>query len=101
MRITIIEDTDAESMYGSDDDALVGVDLVASEDRYLEAIADAVHAAYPTAELEVLGEPGGHIPGHIMRSVRVDGGEDEERDELAIDEIRHEVWESFEWVVYV
>ena len=98
MRITIIEDTDTGSMYGNDGDAIMGVDLEASEDKFLTMVTDAVHAAYPAAELEVRGEPGGHIPGR-SGPVEVDGSADDDRDELNIGEILHNIWESWDWVV--
>ncbi len=102
MRIYAIEDTSTESMYGRDPDATRDVDTAASEARYLEMLADAIHAAYPEAEVEVEGRENGCIPG-TQQHVELNGGEpyaDDDEDIESIDNIRHEVWESWDWVVY-
>ncbi len=104
MRITIIEDTSDGSLYGDDSSSaeMQQVDREASEARYIELLTAAVHAAYPNAELEVLGEENGHIPGRAG-NVELDGIEDASQysQELeAIDEIRHAVWERCDWIVY-
>ena len=104
MHILIIEDTSESSLYGDDSTAaeMQQVDRQASEGRYIELLATAIRAAYPNAEIEVLGEENGHIPGQ-QGNVSLDGIEDGivyAQTVEAIDEIRHEVWERCDWIVY-
>lgn len=100
MRIVIVEDTSIDSMFGSDSEALEGVDVDASVEAYLDAVLAAVREEYPDAEIEVSGRENGHIPGHVGVHVEVDGVHDS--DECAfVDSIRHSVWEGWEWLVNV
>ena len=101
MHIAIIEDTSDSSLYGYDSSAaeMQQVDREASVARFIELLTAAVHAAYPNAELEVLGEENGHIPGRTGH-VELDGIEDASRELEAIDEIRYAVWERWDWIIY-
>ena len=104
MHITIIEDTSTSSLYGDDSNAseMATVDTEASEAKYLEMLNAAVCAAFPAATVETLGEENGHIPGRTG-NVEIDGVENADDYNAAledIDTIRHETWESMDWIVY-
>ena len=93
--ISIVEDTSDESMFGSDADALIGIDAAASVDGFIAALEVAVEAAYPGATVLVAGCEGvscttvGDVPP----------GQDAESVRLSVDAIRHALWESWDWLV--
>jgi predicted transcriptional regulator len=90
--IEVIIDTSDEAMFGNDSDAVSQVDARASTQAFLTALRQRLVVHYGTrCDITVSGSPGN---SHVY----IDGmtGTDEA---AVVDDIIHELWESWSWLV--
>jgi len=90
--ITVVHNMDKDSMYGSDGPE-DGVNVSASESQFETLVSDAIKGQYPTAAVEFK-------TGNGMGTKILVNGDDHPDSEYIGWKIYHEVWESWDWVVY-
>lgn len=85
--IKVEYDNEESAMYGSNGAA--GINTEASEARFEQKLEAALKERYPEAEIEV-------VTGH--GTTRIDGEKDHE-ERPYVDQILHNVWSEFDWLV--
>lgn len=96
MAITVWIDTDTASLFGPDPDAIEGVDEQASATELANRIEQALTERWPEAEIAVNLGMG---PGGATCEADVGGAPDYALMGL-VDQIHHDIWQEFDWVVY-
>lgn len=94
MYIRVLHDTSDEAMFGNDPDTLTEIDASASVLRFLDMLGEALRAAYPGADVVITACEG-------VSRTDVEGTPDDDAARLDVDELRHELWESWDWLVYL
>jgi hypothetical protein len=91
--IRLAIDTSDEAMFGSDPDNLVGVDARASIEKYQEMLEAALKAAFPDYEISLDAQ----IGASREWAKSADRIEEDVLDEAQ--EIKHDVWSEWKWIV--
>ena len=91
--ITVKQQADTTAFFGSYPDALKGIDEQASYTKFEVLLADALRKSYPDADVSV-------EVGDVPDRIEVNGSRDDQ-DVPAVEDILHEVWESWDWVVEI
>jgi len=88
-QIKIEYDNSDDAMYGSDPDAIVGVDMQASEIKFKTMLHAELSKNYPNVEIIITTGFGQYMVDGDTAHQEVD----------TVGQILHNVWSEFEWLV--